>query len=39
MRGMLEVESLSPLVLLAPGESIAHTEEWTFFSEKPDFLK
>jgi len=25
----LELESLSPLVTLAPGESVAHTERWT----------
>ena len=38
-RGMLEVESLSPLVLLAPGESIVHTETWEFFRSRPDFMK
>jgi hypothetical protein len=27
-RNMLEVESLSPLYLLAPGEEILHVEEW-----------
>lgn len=37
--GMLEVESLSPLVLLAPEESIIHTEEWEFFHSMPDFMK
>ena len=38
-RGMLEVESLSPLTLLAPGESLIHTEEWEFFHSMPDFMK
>ena len=38
-RGMLEAESLSPLVSLAPGESLEHPEEWSFFSSRPDFLK
>ncbi len=38
-KGMLEIESLSPLVLLAPGESINHTEEWEFFRSKPDFMQ
>lgn len=38
-KGMLEIESLSPLVLLAPGESIDHTEEWEFFRSKPDFMQ
>ena len=37
--GMLEVESLSPLVLLTPEESIIHTEEWEFFHSMPDFMK
>jgi hypothetical protein len=28
---MLEIESLSPLVTLAPGESVSHTEHWYLF--------
>lgn len=37
-RGMLEVESLSPLTLLAPEDEVEHVEVWEFFREKPDFL-
>lgn len=38
---MLEIESLSPLRTLAPGESIAHTERWYLFGNipQPDSLK
>jgi len=38
---MLEIESLSPIKLLAPGESVAHTERWHLFdvSRQPDSLK
>ncbi len=28
---MLEIESLSPLAILAPGESVSHTEHWYVF--------
>ena len=37
-RGMLEAESLSPLVRLVPGGSVEHLEEWTFFRSRPDFM-
>ena len=30
---MLEVEALGPLVQLAPGESISHTEQWQLFDD------
>jgi hypothetical protein len=38
---MLEVEALSPLRKLAPGESVSHTERWYLFdvAEQPDSLK
>lgn len=38
---MLEIESLSPIRKLAPGESIAHTERWFLFdvTEQPASLK
>jgi hypothetical protein len=38
---MLEIETLSPIRKLAPGESIAHTERWHLFdvSEQPVSLK
>ncbi len=32
---MLEMETLSPLVLLAPGESVEHLEEWELFPDLP----
>ena len=32
---MLEIESLSPLKKLAPGESVSHTEKWHLFGEIP----
>ncbi|HEY3415628.1 MAG TPA: hypothetical protein VGM23_01975 [Armatimonadota bacterium] len=32
---MLEVESLSPLALLAPGDMIEHTETWQLFTDVP----
>jgi hypothetical protein len=28
---MLEIESLSPLAALEPGESVSHTENWHLF--------
>ena len=38
---MLEIESLSPLRKLAPGESVSHSERWYLFdvAEQPDSLK
>lgn len=33
---MLEVESLSPLTTLAPGESATHIEQWTLLAEKTE---
>jgi hypothetical protein len=33
---MLEIESLSPLVKLAPGESVSHTEQWHLFGNIPE---
>jgi hypothetical protein len=33
---MLEIESLSPLKKLAPGESVSHTERWYLFGEIPE---
>lgn len=33
---MLEIESLSFLKTLAPGESISHTERWYLFGEIPE---
>ena len=38
---MLEIETLSPLRTLAPGESVAHTEGWRLFGSipEPDSLK
>lgn len=38
---MLEIESLSPLKKLAPGESVSHTERWYLFGEisQPHSLK
>jgi hypothetical protein len=33
---MLEVETLSPLQILAPGESLAHTETWRLFGSITD---
>lgn len=35
-KGMLEVESLSPLTLLAPGETIIHSEKWEFYHSAPE---
>jgi hypothetical protein len=32
---MLEVESLSPLTTLAPGEAVEHVEDWYLFREVP----
>jgi hypothetical protein len=32
---MLEVESLGPLVDLAPGGSVEHTEDWFLFADVP----
>lgn len=32
---MLEVESLSPLTTLAPGEAVEHIEDWYLFREVP----
>ena len=32
---MLEVESLSPLRLLQPGEAVEHTEKWYLMGETP----
>jgi len=34
---MLEVESLAPLVSLAPGQSAEHVEEWNLFPNVPAF--
>lgn len=38
---MLEIESLSPLKKLAPGESVSHTERWFLYGgiPQPDSLK
>ena len=38
---MLEIESLSPLKTLAPGESVSHTEHWYLVGEcsQPASLK
>jgi hypothetical protein len=38
---MLEIESLSPLRVLAPGESVSHTERWYLIGgvPEPDSLK
>ncbi|HWB59909.1 MAG TPA: hypothetical protein VG733_10460 [Chthoniobacteraceae bacterium] len=33
---MLEIESLSPLKKLVPGESVSHTEHWHLFGEIPE---
>jgi hypothetical protein len=33
---MLEIESLSPLRTLAPGESVGHTESWRLFGSIPE---
>ncbi len=33
---MLEIETLSPLRTLAPGESVAHTETWRLFGSIPE---
>jgi len=33
---MLEIESLSPLKKLAPGESVSHTERWYLFGDIPE---
>ena len=33
---MLEIESLSPLKKLAPGQSISHTEHWYLFGDIPE---
>ncbi len=33
---MLEIESLSPLRTLAPGESVGHTESWRLFGSTPE---
>lgn len=33
---MLEIESLSPLKKVAPGESVSHTERWHLFGEIPE---
>ena len=33
---MLEIESLSPLRTLAPGESVGHTESWRVFGSIPE---
>jgi hypothetical protein len=33
---MLEIESLSPLKKLAPGESVSHAEKWYLFGEIPE---
>lgn len=33
---MLEIESLSPLKKLGPGESVSHTERWHLFGEIPE---
>jgi hypothetical protein len=30
---MLEVESLGPIVRLAPGTAVEHTEEWELFGD------
>ncbi len=35
-KDMLEIESLSPLKKLAPGESVSHTEKWHLFGEIPE---
>jgi len=32
--GFLEIETLSPLTTLRPGESVSHTEEWSLFRMK-----
>ncbi len=34
---MLEVESLGPLTLLAPGEAVDHVETWRLFKDVPAF--
>lgn len=34
-RDMLEVETLGPLVTLAPGASVEHTEQWHLFADVP----
>ena len=36
---MLEVESLGPLVSLAPGESVEHREAWHLFGDVPEPLQ
>jgi len=33
---MLEIETLSPLRTLAPGESVSHTESWRLFGSIPE---
>jgi hypothetical protein len=33
---MLEIESLSPLRTIAPGESVGHTESWRLFGSIPE---
>jgi hypothetical protein len=33
---MLEIETLSPLRTLAPGESVGHTESWRLFDSVPE---
>lgn len=35
-KDMLEIESLSPLMKLAPGESVSHTEQWYLFGNIPE---
>lgn len=34
-KDMLEIETLSPIKKLAPGESVEHTEHWYLFGEVP----
>jgi hypothetical protein len=34
---MLEAESLGPVVRLAPGKAVEHTERWELFTDVPDF--
>jgi hypothetical protein len=35
--GMLEMESLGPLVRLAPGQAVEHTERWELIADVEDF--
>ena len=37
--GMLEVETLSPLYRVEPGESVSSSEEWELYEEIPGFVK